>query len=201
MGKPSKKKQKVSKALRKGALPQSAAAVWEAGLGALGLSLAGTSRRFDALVAEGRRVEAGGSRAVHEALRRLEVAAMHAAGVTADTAADTLSRAEASLDTVVETALAVAGVPSRSEVAALHARVRRLEARVAAAAAVSPVQVTVEPGEGGWTVGVDGQQASVHPTKKAALAAGRGEARACAPSRLVAHRADGSVGETTDYGG
>ena len=199
--KKNRKEQKVPKSLRKGALPQKAAAIWEAGLGALGRSLEGTSSRFDALVAEGRRVEANGSRAVHEALRRVEAAARQAAGVTAEAALSAQERAEAVVESMVEAALSAAGVPGRDEVAALQARLQRLEARVGAATSVSPVQVTVEPGEPGWVVRIDGREASSHPTKKTALAAGRREARACAPSRLVAHRADGTAGETTDYGG
>ena len=59
----------------------------------------------------------------------------------------------------------------------------------------------VAPHERGWAVqraGAD-RAASVHPTKKEALHDARQTARAHAPSRLVAYKADGTVGQETDY--
>ena len=59
----------------------------------------------------------------------------------------------------------------------------------------------VMPHERGWMVQRAGTEraASVHPTKKAAVHQARQTARAHAPSRLAVHRADGTVGQETDY--
>ena len=55
--------------------------------------------------------------------------------------------------------------------------------------------------ERGWSVQRVGTEraASVHPTKKEALHQARQTARDHAPSRLVAYKADGTVGAETDY--
>ena len=59
----------------------------------------------------------------------------------------------------------------------------------------------VAPHERGWSVQRVGTEraASVHPTKKEALHQARQTARDHAPSRLVAYKADGTVGAETDY--
>lgn len=57
------------------------------------------------------------------------------------------------------------------------------------------------PNEDGWVVRREGSDIdiSVHTGKKAALAAARGVAKAHEPSRLVVHRADGTIQTSYDY--
>ncbi len=57
------------------------------------------------------------------------------------------------------------------------------------------------PDEDGWAVRREGSDIdiTVHTGKKAALAAARGVAKAHEPSRLVVHRADGTIQTSYDY--
>ncbi len=57
------------------------------------------------------------------------------------------------------------------------------------------------PDEDGWAVRREGSDIdiSIHTGKKAALAAARGVAKAHEPSRLVVHRADGTIQTSYDY--
>lgn len=190
----SRSSSRLPKRLRKGKLPQTPADVWSAGLGALGDSLGAGRGGFDALLAEGRRVQAHGGKAVRRALALVERAAGLSEPVT-----DALQR---SAEETVERALHAAGLPGRREVDALHVQVRTLSARLAALAGapVEPVSVAVQADGPAWAVLVGGRPSSAHPTKKAALTAARGAGRANAPSRLVVYRADGTVEETIAYG-
>ena len=168
---------RVPKALRKGPLPRPAAEVWLAGLGALATSLGPGRSRFDALLAEGRRVQAAGGRAVRDALGAAEQA--EAAAVLA----------------AVDPAPADAP-PMGGPIGALSARV----AALGGARAGAPAEVEVASGEAGWTVAAGGRRLHLCPTRRAAVTLGRREARAAAPSRLVVRRADGTAAETVEYG-
>lgn len=194
-----RKPPRLPRSLRKGPLPENPAAVWDAGLGALASAPGNGRGGFDALVAEGRRVEAAGGAAVREALRQLGAAAAALAGTTAGT---TLGAVEEAVEAAVEAVLGVADASDRSDVDALRAELRRLERRLArmTGAAVAPASVTVVAAGGAWTVRVDGREVSVHPTKRGAVTAGRRVARENGPSRLVVHKMDGTGGETTEYG-
>lgn len=199
MSKSSKKQRSLSrlpKSLRKGDLPRTVAEVWEAGLGALDASASKGRGHFDALVAEGRRVESLGGRAVREALR----AAESAAATAVDAVAPVAEVAVEEVERLAEAVLGAAGVPQRGDVDALREHIRLLEARLVALTGAGPVDVRVEPAETGWTVQVAGREASAHRTKKDALAAGRRAAREHAPSRLTVCTAGGVAGEPTDYG-
>ena len=189
---------RLPKSLRKGALPTSAAEVWAAGLGALDASVARGKGRFDALVAEGRRVESLGGRAVREALG----AAERAAATAAETAAPVAETVVEDAERLAETLLSAAGLPQRGEMDALRAHVRLLETRLAALTEpeAPPAEVRVEPAAGGWRVTVSGREASTHRTKRDALGAARRAARERAPSRLTVCTSDGTPGEPTDYG-
>ena len=168
---------RVPKALRKGPLPRPAAEVWLAGLGALATSLGPGRSRFDALLAEGRRVQAAGGRAVRDALGAAEQAEAAAVLAAADPApAD--------------------APPMGGPIGALSARV----AALGGARAGAPAEVEVASGEAGWTVAAGGRRLHLCPTRRAAVTLGRREARAAAPSRLVVRRADGTAAETVEYG-
>jgi hypothetical protein len=54
----------------------------------------------------------------------------------------------------------------------------------------------------GWTVRLEGhtKDISLHTNKNAALSAARGLAQAHEPSRLVVHRADGTIQTSFSYG-
>ncbi|HEX8385544.1 MAG TPA: DUF2188 domain-containing protein [Rubricoccaceae bacterium] len=196
----SRKPSRLVRSLRKGGLPRTPAEVWAAGLGALGGSKGGRGR-FDALVAEGRRVQAEGGEAVRQAIERVERAAARAAEVTLGAASDTV---QDGIERAVEAAAAAVGLPGPGEVRDLQDRLVQLNARVAALADRSgePASVAVEAHPAGWAVRLVGgpDAPSVYATKKEAVAAGRRLARAQAPSRLVVHRADGTAGESVEYG-
>ena len=171
---------RVPKALRKGPLPRPAAEVWLAGLGALATSLGPGRSRFDALLAEGRRVQAAGGRAVREAI-------------------DAAEQAEAA----ATAAVLAAAAPAPADAPAMGGPIGALSARVAAlggARAGAPAEVEVASGEAGWTVAAGGRRLHLCPTRRAAVTLGRREARAAAPSRLVVRRADGTAAETVEYG-
>ncbi|HEX9953237.1 MAG TPA: phasin family protein [Rubricoccaceae bacterium] len=169
---------RVPKSLRKGPLPRPAADVWLAGLGALATSLGTGRSRFDALLAEGRRVQAAGGRAVREAISAAEQA--EAAATAAVIAA---AKAEPAPDDAP---------PIGGPIGALSARVAALGGALA--------EVTVAQDEAGWTVAAGGRRLHLCPTRRAAVTLGRREARAAAPSRLVVRRADGTAAETVEYG-
>lgn len=194
-----RKPPRLPRSLRKGPLPENPVAVWDAGLGALASALGNGRGGFDALVAEGRRVEAAGGEAVREAVRQVGAAAAALAGTVAGTALGTVEEA---VEAAVEAVLGVSDASERSDVDALRAELRRLEGRLArmTGAVVEPASVTVVAAGGEWAVRIDGREASVYPTKRGALSAGRRLARENGPSRLVVHRVDGTVGETTEYG-
>jgi poly(hydroxyalkanoate) granule-associated protein len=196
----SRKPARLPRSLRKGDLPRAPVDVWLAGLGAL-TDAAGRGRgRFDALVAEGRRVQAEGGRAVRDALdvvAQLGAAAGEVAEPVLGVGADGLEHA-------VERVLGAAGLPRRDDLDGLHARLHELHARVAGLSGepAERATVAVEVHADGWSVRVDGRggPVSVHATKKGALGDGRRLARSLAPSRLLVHRADGSAGESLVYG-
>ena len=167
---------RVPKALRKGPLPRPAAEVWLAGLGALATSLGPGRSRFDALLAEGRRVQAAGGRAVREAI-------------------DAAEQAEAA----ATAAVLAAAAPAPADAPAMGGPIGALSARVAALGGAL-AEVEVASGEAGWTVAAGGRRLHLCPTRRAAVTLGRREARAAAPSRLVVRRADGTAAETVEYG-
>ncbi len=207
---------KLPKSLRKGRLPRSIGDVWTAGVGALAQARKTGSDSFDALVGLGATVADTGSKAAQGAVGQVEAAAGRLAGTASGVA-------DGAVETVVESVLARIGVPGRDEVLALREQVEALQDRLAtlnarpagggraraesapaktASAAPDRAVYRVARHERGWSVQRDGTEraASVHPTKKEALREARQTARAHGPSRLVVYKADGAVGEETDYG-
>ena len=222
MASPKKKTpKKLPKSLRKGGLPRSVGDVWTAGVGALAQARKTGGDSFDALVGLGATVADTGSKAAQSALGQVEAAAGRLAG----TAAGLADGAVGEVERVVEGVMGRMGVPGRDEVLALREQVEALQDRLAtltarpaggarAPAESGPLETRrAEPAESdravyrvarherGWSVQRDGTEraTSVHPTKKEALHDARQAARAQAPSRLVVHKADGTVGDETDY--
>ncbi len=180
---------RLPKSLRKGALPRPASDVWLAGVGALAHSLTTGHGRFDALLARGRHVQAMGSEAVREALQQ-----------AIDAEADATEGALASAEALVASAEQIVAerAPEVSAVVALRVRVDALAARIAVMGG-GPTEVVVEATPDGWTVALGGHVACLCATRREAVTAGRREARAAAPSRLVVRRADGTAAETATY--
>ncbi len=191
MARSTKPPRRLPKSLRKGALPYRASDVWLAGVGALAHSLETGRGRFDTLLARGRHVQAEGSKAVQDAIRQ-------AVEAEADATSGALSAADALAMTAEQ--VVAEHVPEPSAVAALRDTVDALSARVAAMGG-GPTEVSVAATPVGWTVSLGEHVACVCPTRREAVAAGRREARAAAPARLVVRRADGTDAETATYGG
>jgi len=200
---------KLPKALRKGALPQAVEDVWAAGVGALAEARKKGGEGFEALVSLGSTVVEKGSDAAKAAAGQVEGAASKLADTAKDVAGDAAEGVQDRVEAVVEAVLARIGVPGRDEVLALRQQVEALQTRIAALAGVGDeVDATalalyeVRPHERGWAVqkvGAD-RATAVHATKKEALRDGRQTAKAHAPSLLTVYKADGTTGETIEYG-
>lgn len=67
---------------------------------------------------------------------------------------------------------------------------------------VEPMTYHLVPKDEQWAVRREGSDLdiSIHPNKKSALSAARGVAQAHEPSRLVVHRADGTIQDSYRYG-
>lgn len=204
-----KKTPSLPTSMRTGSLPRPLADVWEAGIGALAVARKKGGGSFETLVDLGTTVTDTGSQAARTALEQVESAAASVLGSArglVDGAADGVTDR---LEPVVEGILARLGVPGRDEVLALRDKVEALQNRITHLQAASPPRTTetartvyhVAPHERGWAVQrADAERAtSVHPTKKEALVDARRTVRAHAPSRLVVYKADGTVGEETEY--
>ena len=221
MGKNKKKPEtKIPKSLRKGSLPRPVADVLAAGVGALAQARKKGGDSFEALVKIGSAVAETGSKAAQSAVAEVESAAGNVAGSARGLAGGAADGARGRVEDVVEGVLSRLGVPGRDEVLALQAHVEALQTKIAALSqpsAPEPDTDRAEDGDAepdralyhvakhdrGWSVQRDGAEraTSVHATKKEALVDARRTARAHAPSRLVVHKADGSVGAETDYDG
>ena len=109
------------------------------------------------------------------------------------------------------------GVPTADEVRELTKQVETLNAKVvkmgrAPAKKAAPKKAAKKadvvaayhllPKDDGWTVRLEGsdEDLSVHGTKNEALDAARGVAQAHEPSRLVVHKADGTIQTSYNYG-
>ena len=209
----SKKNKKLPKSIRSGDLPRSVDDVWEAGVGALAQAREGATDSFESLVALGGRVVDTGGKAARSAAGQVEGIADTLVGTAKGVAEGAADGVQSRVEGVVEGVLSRLGVPNRDEVLALRSHVEALEARIAAlnaapgpAAKVPEADAAtayeVRPHERGWAVQKVGAEraTAVHATKKEALRDGRQTAKAHAPATLAVYKADGSVGETVDYG-
>ena len=200
--------------LRKGGLPRPVADVWAAGVGALAQARKKGGDSFETLIDLGTTVAETGGKAARATVSQVESAATTVADSARGLAGGAADGVQDRVEAVVETALARLGVPGRDEVLALQKQVEALQARIAS---LGPGGETAHLGteagtweravyevtkhDRGWAVRRQGAEraTAVHATKKEALVDARGVARSHAPSRLVVHKADGSVADETDY--
>lgn len=209
MGTSKKKKKKLPKSLRKGALPRSVDEVLAAGIGALGKAKKKGDDSFDALVQRGEDVTRKGGDAARGALSDVEAAvarivedARAQAGGAADSVQD---RFEA----VVGVALGTLGVAGRQDVAALRAKIDALQSRLGALVETdseappssSVTRYEVLPHLDGWAIRKPGGEraTAVVGTKKEAVRDARKLAKVHVPSELTIRKADGSVADVVTY--
>lgn len=206
-------------------LLDSARDVWLAGLGAFAVAQSESSKMmeqgakwFDNLVTEGAKVEASsrkmaksGADDMQGKLDRVRSNVENSVESARKQAQDNWDKLESVFEDRVARVLARLGVPTADDVQKLARRVEALGAqmakldRKAAAPAAGDDALAVFhllPKDEDWTVRREGEDAelSVHDTKKQALDAARGIAQASEPSRLVVHRADGTIQATYSYG-
>lgn len=170
--------------------------IYLAGLGALAAVGEGGAKLAKGAIGKGTKLAKTGKKKGKKGVKRVEANADAVAGW---------------VDGRVQGVLERLGVPTRTDVHALGERLDALLEKVSrlegakAAPAPGDDQSTVyhvTPHDGGWQVLLEGADAplAVAPTKKAALDAARAAAKAAQPSRIVAHRADGTIQTSYGYG-
>jgi poly(hydroxyalkanoate) granule-associated protein len=206
-------KPKVSMDQLTGPVLDSAQEIWRAGLGALALAqreggkaVSQGSALFEQLVAEGARVEKEGRAAVNkgaDALRKGLANAEKQLEENMDTVSQTVEDRWDHLEGVFEQRVMKVvkgmGLATAAELRALADRVETLGGGGDGDA--GPRVLHLVPGAEGWSLREEGsdRDLTTHGTKKAALKAAREVAQASAPSRLVVHRADGTVQDQVSY--
>ncbi len=206
-------KPKASMVQVTGPVLESAQEIWRAGLGALamaqregGKAVSQGSALFEQLVAEGARVEKEGRAAVDkgtEAVRKGLASAekqleqnLESARQSADDRWDHLE------DVFEQRVLKVVkgmGLATAAELRALADRVEALGGDAASASETRVLHLVRDSGV--WALREEGSDRNLatHGTKKDALKAAREAAQKSAPSRLVIHRADGTVQDQVAY--
>mgnify|MGYP006296315939 CR=1 FL=1 len=183
--------------------------IWLAGLGALSQLEEEGDKLFKTLVDRGKNYEDTRRKQLEEATESLrEQQETLTKDVTERLDNATKSVEKAVTDTLSGT-LGRLGVPTRDEVRGLSRRVGELSEKLDALSKMLDAQQTaaearilhVIPGEDGWVVKAEGEDApvSTYDTKKEAVSAGRKEAKTSVPSQLIVHKQDRSVQETFSY--
>jgi poly(hydroxyalkanoate) granule-associated protein len=206
-------KPKVSMDQLTGPVLESAQEIWRAGLGALALAqreggkaVSQGSALFEQLVAEGARVEKEGRAAVDkgtDAVRKKLVTAEKQLEENLDAVSQSVEDRWDHLEGVFEQRVLKVvrgmGLATAAELRALADRVEALGA--GGDGAGGPRVLHLVPGAEGWALREEGsdRDLTTHGTKKAALQGAREVAQASAPSRLVIHRADGTVQDQVSY--
>ncbi|MFQ5570988.1 MAG: phasin family protein [Rhodothermales bacterium] len=196
--------------------------IWLAGLGALSTVEKEGTRLFHSLVEKGEVWEKEGRKKLGAAKKKFD-AAKEKVGTTVGEVAKKgkvpsgvdeklFSTVEAS----VERALQRLGVPTRAEVKDLAGKVDALSGQVATLATViekgkggaaasdgktKKAVYHVVPRDEGWAIKEEGNTTpvAVYGTKGEATKQARSLAKTKAPSRLVLHRKDGSIQDSTSY--
>ena len=204
-----KKKAKLPKSLRKGALPKSVDAVLAAGIGALGEAQKKGGDTFDALVQRGEDVTKRGGKAARGAVSDVEAAVARIVGDVRAQASDTTDGVQERFEAIVEVALGTLGVAGRDDVAALKERIDALQSRLGGVVGtgtpasddgpLTRYEVVAHPD--GWAVQKPGAEraSAVLGTKKEAVRDARKLAKGHAPSALTIRKADGSVADVVTY--
>ena len=206
-------KPKVSMDQLTGPVLESAQEIWRAGLGALALAqreggkaVSQGSALFEQLVAEGARVEkegraavGKGTDAVRKGLAGAEKQLEQNLGAVSQSVEDRWDHLEGIFEQRVLKVVRGMGLATAAELRALADRVEALEAGAPAAGGNRVLHLL--PDAGGWALREEGSKRNLttHGTKKEALKAAREAAQASAPSRLVIHRADGTVQDQVSY--
>jgi poly(hydroxyalkanoate) granule-associated protein len=196
-----------------GPVLDSAQEIWRAGLGALALAqreggkvVSQGSALFEQLVAEGARVEKEGravvdkgTEAVKKSLATAEKQLEQNLDEARQSAEDRWDHLEGVFEQRVLKVVQGMGLATATELRALADRVESLSAAGSGAAASRVLHLV--PDAGDWALRDEGSQRNLttHGTKKDAVKAAREVAQASAPSRLVIHRADGTVQDQVHY--
>ncbi len=212
-------------------LAERARDIWLAGLGALSMVEEEGTKLFNTLVEKGEAWEKEGRKQLGAAKEKLDEAREKVETAVGDAAAKTGKITDlddvifAAVEDTVEKVLQRLGVPTHAEVKDLAGKVEKLSKEVVALAMViergkeagAPagngeaaaetakkiVYHVVPHGEEGWAIKQEhiADPLGVYPTKDEALTAGRAIAKDHMPSRLVTHKKDGKVQESTTYEG
>jgi len=206
-------------------LTERAREIWLAGLGALSRLEEEGDKVFSDLVERGEAYESKRRGQIDDATKSLRDQQEKLTKDVTTRFDDAQKSVEKAVSDTLSGALGRVGVPTRDEVRGLSEKVGELSHKLDALAtmldadAPAPVQETAAPAEDadatdteetvlhvvpheeGWAVTREGAEPalSIHDTKKAAVSAGREEAKAHAPSELVVHKQDRSVQETFSY--
>lgn len=196
-----------------GPVLESAQDIWRAGLGALtmaqregGKAISQGSALFEQLVAEGARVEKEGrsvvdkgADTVRKGLATAEEELEHQLDAARQSAEDRWGHLESVFEQRVLKVVKGMGLATADELRSLADRVEALGAGPSEAPASRVLHLV--PDDGAWVLREEGSRRNLtsHGTKKEALKAAREVAQAGAPSRLVVHRADGTVQDQVHY--
>lgn len=196
-----------------GPVLDSAQEIWRAGLGALAMAqreggkvVSQGSALFEQLVAEGARVEREGraaveksTEAVRKELKKAEKQLEKNLDEARDTAEDRWDHLEDLFEERVLNVVKGMGLATAAELRTLADQVEALSS--AGGKAVARRVLHLMPDAGDWALREEGSGENLtrHGTKKEALKAAREAARKQAPSRLVVHRADGTVQDQVNF--
>ncbi len=198
--------------------------IWLAGLGALSMVEEQGVKLFNNLVEKGEVWEKEGRKQIGAAKDKLDAAREKVETAVGDAAAKGSKITElddmivSTVEEAVEKILQRLGVPTHAEVKDLAGKVEKLSNEVVGLAKVieqgkngaAPAEETttsvtvyhvVPHDAAGWAVKQESVEAllSEHATKAEALKAGRKIAKEHMPSRLITHKKDGKVQESTTY--
>lgn len=194
--------------------------IWLAGLGAFDRANEEGAKTFRTLVERGQGFEKRQRDQIESVTRSIAEQQQQVTSQVTKTISDTAKTVEKAMSDTLTATLNQVGIPTRSEVQTLSAKVGRLSDKLDALAAMlatdtaeaesatgvsatgTAVVYHVIPHDSGWAVQRDGAQqaSSTHATKKEAVTAARELAHSKAPSELVIFKQDRTVQETFAYG-
>jgi poly(hydroxyalkanoate) granule-associated protein len=171
--------------------------IWLAGLGAVASVEKEGTNLFSSLVERGRKVESAGRRQIGTVR-----------GEIVERQREVVEAVEENVYEPLLGALRRFGVPTRSEVRDLSARVDQLTrkvdvlvTRLGGKSGLSLITVVSSPEGEGWMIRQEGQEQPIglHATKEEAVERARAFAHDHAPSRLSIYKRDGSIQDTVTY--
>lgn len=208
-------------------LTQKGREVWLAGLGAMATVEDEGTKLYNSLVEKGKELEKGSVEMFNTLVQRgkkMETQGRKQLNAAVDEVSNTQKAYTDRLETTLKDTLERFGVPTRTEVKDLTAKVNELSKKVdalvlvlekesrrpapkaAAAKAEAPkadarTSYHVVPREDGWAVMKEGasRATSLHDTKDEAIESARTTAKEQVPSTLVIHKKDGKIQDTFSY--